>query len=227
MTPDPSITVVRSSYDPLWRVSHLVMADESKGRFAMRGGIAWPEAQQVGSMVSLDGFALVAGTNVDTGRTTIFEGASWMCVDIRRESNPNAKPLTPLMLRWWERYFCGRYFWHGGDRTSGYYRRDIGRSVMLVPKPALREAEWSNDADASQLLWSAAMDGTIILPESIAQAVKAADSRPGIMCPARLALVALLVGINRTPWRAPTEDEVRRYEDRRLDDRLEEWEREE
>jgi hypothetical protein len=170
--------------------------------YHIRGGIAWPQLIEMAGRKQMRGGAVVAGVEVQTDRVQVWEAAVFNAVDpVFDEATgaPLNQPLIPLLLRWWARYYLRTYYAHGPGETAGYYRKLLARGL---PEPRLRvlPVDWSDAGTAEHVLWVAANERRLRMPEDVYADIRAGEQSPEAFRPLKVALLAALVGMHRQRW---------------------------
>ena len=123
------------------------------GEYFLRGGLCWP---RFSPGQGLEGFAVLAGYNVETKGITLFEELPYKCV------SPLATPegevldsgLAPFMNHAASRYYCERFYvprTYGA--TADRYRLDLLRNKLILRPPMLVEIGELTPADLEQVVW--------------------------------------------------------------------------
>jgi len=182
--------------------------DETVGEYYLRGGIAWPSVDTMGTRGEIRGYAVMVGVNVKTDRACVFEFTPFNMINAEiamHRSAVGARPLGPFLNRCWSAWYAGTYYWHDHGEPHFQYRSQIMRDESINPKPRLILIEWDDDKAAHQVFWTPANMGRLGLEEQYKTAV--AEGGMDDYGPARHALVCALVGIQRRPWRPPQDSD--------------------
>lgn len=183
--------------------------------FEIRGGICWPITYRVDGAIDSEGYAIVAGRNLNNGIITIFEQTGFMVTEpiINKRSGAIDFPgLSNFINNAFANYFCNRYYWHQNFELSKRWRLEVSRSQMINPKPRLIEIPWGEDRDADHVIWSAFKQKKLRFdPDSKLKAqleqIKKTDKSKDIY-PAVRALQCALMGMQRFPLRRREEQGV-------------------
>lgn len=169
------------------------------GEYFMRGGVCWPEGMA-------QGFAIVAGKNINTKSVYIFEQSNFLSIDniVGPGQIIEYQGSCTFFNNGWSRYFCRKYFYKQDKQTHRRFYLDVIRSSMVQPKPGFIEAPYTNEEDADHLIFTCLSMGKLVLDKesdlSNQLGVFRNDNKTKL--PAVRALRALLVGFERFPFRA-------------------------
>jgi len=120
------------------------------GKYRMLGGMFLPSNVKSDDGHSrIRGYSLVAGRNVDTKITYIFDETEWVTVDHILDDTDGsiiAEGVVTWLLNVWSNYFCNTYSHRQDDETLFRYQIDFNRCTMLQPKTSFLDAEWNDDS---------------------------------------------------------------------------------
>jgi len=120
------------------------------GKYRMLGGMFLPSNVKSDDGHSrIRGYSLVAGRNVDTKTTYIFDETEWVTVDHILDDTDGsiiAEGVVTWLLNVWSNYFCNTYSHRQDDETLFRYQIDFNRCTMLQPKTSFLDAEWNDDS---------------------------------------------------------------------------------
>lgn len=174
--------------------------DDTVGDYYVRGGICWPSVVLTGERMEAKGHAVLVAVNIRTGRANVFESEPFNVVSAEvRDGRTTARPLGPVLNRWWSSWLAETYYWRDRGETHRQFRLQVVRDEQIMPKPRLVNIEWDDDAAAEQVFWAAAMGKSMAMDRDVFDAVSLVPM--GEWCPARHALICVLAGLQRRPWR--------------------------
>jgi len=120
------------------------------GRYRMLGGMFLPSnVKNEAGNNRIRGYAMMAGRNIETKVTYIFDEVEWLTVDhILNQSDGSviAEGIVTWLLKTWSSYFANTYTHRQDDETLFRYQLDFSRCTMLQPKISFLDAEWNDDA---------------------------------------------------------------------------------
>lgn len=188
--------------------THLSFEGRRSKRFYMRGSIAWPEGND-------EGFALMAGYDLETRKTIIFEQfpfwtvSHWLNDDQtirqRRDGQGYHLGLVQFIQDNLSLYKCCSYFWGCQHvdiftrfATEVYKNPMTSRKIELIEVPYVKE---NGTGVLLERLKTQSFKGAAesMLSESIEQFVKMQTTKEGEDNKV-LALKTLLCGYNFQPW---------------------------
>lgn len=173
--------------------------------FYMRGGICWPMTIEVGGVTDVQGFILMAGQDVNSKKVHVFEQKPFVVVQniIGEDGRIQFSGVVQFLNTCHSRYFARDYFWNQDFNLKKSCHLEIIRHHEIEPKPAFIEIEWSDTSEAMTNIWKYVKTGRLIfdsgseLHEQL-QKTKGEDKQT---YPAVWALMCLLSGLERYPWR--------------------------
>jgi hypothetical protein len=177
------------------------------GAYYVRGAIAWPVLNEATG--SATGFALVAAQRISTGRVYVFAETEFVCIDNVLEGGKIAvQGLAPWFNWAWAKLHCDTYHRSQNDDLNRDWVIQCMRSPMINPQPGFPHVLIGDVGDAVAVLYSWQARGALAMhPESLL--VKQLNLWEGAgrkaMLPGVLAVLALVAGIQRWPFR-PLED---------------------
>jgi hypothetical protein len=120
------------------------------GKYRMLGGMFFPSSvKSEEGHNSIRGYSMVAGRNVETKVTYIFDESEWVTVDhILNQDDGSiiAEGVVTWFLKMWTQYFAKIYAHRQDDETLFRYQIDFNRCTMLQPTPDFLDAEWNDDS---------------------------------------------------------------------------------
>lgn len=126
------------------------------GRYRMLGGMFLPSnVKSEEGHNRIRGYAMMAGRNVDTKVTYIFDEVEWVTVDHILEPSDGsiiAEGIVTWLLKIWSQYFVNTYAHRQDDETLFRYQMDFKRCTMLQPKTTFIDAEWNDDAQPFSMI---------------------------------------------------------------------------
>ena len=179
--------------------------DTISGEYYLMGGISWPFAVVQGLRMTINGYAVLCGMQVNTGMITVFENTSFRSVDpiIDATGRITENGLTQWLNRNWMLYQARIYWWYEQGTIHERYARALYKSRMVEPKPRMIECRWSDDGSPEHLLWIHAAEGSLRMVSGLDEEIKAGDNDPKQPCPAKHALLCALVGYEQKRWKDP------------------------
>jgi len=180
----------------------------------MRGGICFPLTYEWLGQYAVDGYAVMAGQDVKTGKIYIFEEISWLSIDDVTQTDPY-NPDAPMQIEYqglshwlnkvWSEYFAGTFYWNQDQENATRMRLDAIRSPMVQPKPRFVELPPYKSESFIAVIWVMIRSRTLKIKsgtilEKQLEAVKAGERT---LYPAVHALGCCLLGLERYPWRPP------------------------
>ena len=202
----------KAQHDTRRRTTTMRFRDGSGGEYWMRGGIAWPVGTSKSGILNVQGYAVLCGVHVETGKITVFEDTDFNTIETRLVNDEEGKyrEMNKGISSWlnenWNRYFARSYWWHDRGLTHKGYRRQIReaeRRRTIAVRLMFHEALWQDDGTPEQVLFCLANEGRIIMPQDLLQAIRTADVRPGYVSVQKQAVMCALVGIAQKPWKEP------------------------
>jgi len=181
--------------------------DDDDADFYMRGAICWPIQWPDGADNEITGHVLVAGVDIKTKDITVFKEQSFVTVSNILEDGRIVYPgLETFFNRTWSKYFLRDYYWHGNEVTTKQWRLETIRNDLINPKPQFIKVDWSEDDQASMQMWHEFKVGKInfkpIGRESVTyQQLMRIKTGEKITLPSVHALITLIAGLKRYPWR--------------------------
>jgi hypothetical protein len=179
--------------------------DNDQADFYARGGICWPMAW--GYDHKINGHVLIAGQDIDTGEITIFREQEFVSVsNIIENGKIIFAGLESFFISGWSDFYLRDFFWHGNQITTKKWRLGTIRNNMIDPKPFFLNVDWAGDDQAALMMWHELKTENInmkpigeksILVRDI-NSIQKNDPNPP---PSVHALMALIAGYNRYPWR--------------------------
>ncbi len=142
-------------YDLEKRISTLYFHDGSSGDYRMRGAVCWPmTVERTKGDPNVEGFILMAGQDVDTGKVFIFEQKKFVVVDhIVNNGVIEFEGISSWFNRCWSKYFARDFFWNQTREHAKAYRLEVIRSKMIDPKPQFIEVGWGDVAEVKHTVW--------------------------------------------------------------------------
>jgi len=170
---------------------------DDSGEFYMRGAVCWPEGDS-------DGFAIMAGQQIDNGQVYVFEQVEFATIeDIRGKGQIiTYHGLASWLNRCWSKYYARLYFYHQSDTTHDRFRLQIYRSQTIEPKPSFIEAPITNEEDCRSLVVDFIRTGRVSIESGseLARQLEVSKYDDKAELPAVRALGRLLAGLQRYPF---------------------------
>jgi hypothetical protein len=169
--------------------------DDSK-EFYMRGAVCWPEGDS-------DGFAIMAGQQIDNGQVYVFEQAGFITIDDIRGKDQIIKyhGLASWLNRCWSKYFARRYFWNQPQAIHDRFRLQIYRSRSVEPKPGFIEIDLGKTEERPLVADFIRTELLIVGKDSeLAEQLDIARQDEKAELPAVRALGRCLAGLQRFPF---------------------------
>lgn len=171
--------------------------------FYLRGGICWPTLVPSGGV---RGFALLAGYDVETRVTYVFEEHSFVSVDhvIDESGIIVSEGLSTFLNLCWTTYFARRFYWRDVHETYRKYGLQIHRSDMIGANSSMMEMDWREDTQPIHSIFLALAlktlryaSGTRVDIE-LKKLTAEPDMKPS---PEIRALMACVAGLEKHPWK--------------------------
>lgn len=126
--------------------------EPSTGRYHVRGGIRWPNLSVDGI---LDGFAVVCGQELDTGRIYVFEEKPFSTVEniYKDDGNLEYEGLSSWLNLMWTRYYCNTFYDNEWPEARKVFHLQVLRSHNITPKPRMPEVFWREDGEPLSRMW--------------------------------------------------------------------------
>ena len=188
------------------KTSMLYFDEQDPMEFCMRGGICWPIKYEINGRIDTNGYAVMAGMDVDSKVVYVFEEQQWVTIDhIIRDNKIEHHGLSQWFNRLWNDYFASKFYFHQPHQLAKRFRLQASRSDMIKPKPKFKELPPTDTDDIVAAIWHIVKEGALKytkggLVEEQLKMVKAGDKQ---VLPAVHALGCALVGLARYPWRKP------------------------
>uniref|UniRef100_A0A6M3IW12 Terminase n=1 Tax=viral metagenome TaxID=1070528 RepID=A0A6M3IW12_9ZZZZ len=199
--------IIAKTYDPRERLTALYFKDGSCNKYYVRGAVCWPSLIQTFGVRKFEGFAILAGQDINTNVIEIWEEIKFSTIDpiVSREAIVEETGLGQWLNRMWERYYAGSYFWTGLRYEHKRYLLDVVRNKAVNPKPVFIEIRWADDLSSQHIVWKYARSKMLTAPRGTelhkqSQLMQRGDRKA---LPAVHALECLLEGIERYPYRKP------------------------
>jgi len=192
------------------RTSTLEFAGGKQGEFYVRGAVCWPVRVQDHS----EGFILLGAQNVRDKKLYVFEQTPYRAIDHIMGHDRDGctviqwKGISSWLNEMWKSYFCSHFYYDQGDAVHRLYKNQVTRSEMIKPKPTFRKV-WTKDDAGDSVMWGWLDAERLVIGEgsAVQHALQEYKVRPpGSVIPAVQALMCLLAGIERYPWRWESAD---------------------
>lgn len=201
-------------YDSEYKVAKLFFGDNQNplnGDYFMRGGICFPVPVRIAAECGAQGFALMAGYNVDTHKIYCFEEATFLSIDhiVGDHGQVEVEGLSQWFGDCWQYYFANHFYWHQEPETRKMYGLEIARSPMINPKPMLVHIDWTNSDNIEHTIWR--MGNTGIFKFKVDGLLHAAlrlmevQTDRNQIIPGVQALKCVLAGLMRYPYKKKME----------------------
>jgi hypothetical protein len=200
---------INKRYDPRSLTSTLYFKEQEFGEYYMRGGICWPMMYDKDGNPDIQGFAIMAGQDVETGIVHIFEQFEFVTIEhiIGPDHIFQYHGIAPWFNKCFYRYFGRDFYWHQPDELVRKYRLETIRSKQIEPKPVFIEVPWTDDNDAHLLVFryvklkKILFDKDSELHNQLTLAKNPEKLKKRKTLPAVHALQCVLAGLERFPWR--------------------------
>ncbi|MCP4570578.1 MAG: hypothetical protein GY841_23585 [FCB group bacterium] len=151
-------------FDMEKQTSTLYFSDGSNGDYRMRGGVCWPmSVERTPGNPDIEGFILMAGQNVDTGKVFIFEQRTFVVIDhiVNQSGVIEYEGISSWINKCWSKYYARDFFWNQTREHAKSYRLEVIRSKMIDPKPQFIEVGWGDVAEVKHTVWRLVKTGKI------------------------------------------------------------------
>lgn len=188
------------------KTSFLMFADpEFNGEYWLRGGVYWPAIPHGQSRCN-DGYAVLVGQNVKTGRCFVFEERSFITVDhvLGDDQIIAFEGLSSFFNMAWSSYFADTFFWQQPEDVHHRFLLQVIRSPMIQPQPHFVEVHLSKPEDSITSIWNLMKTGLLAYPEGggVHTDLQLYQVQIGSPAPAPIrALAACLFGMELYPHR--------------------------
>ena len=183
----------------------LYFKDEEPAEYRMRGGVCFPTMVHSGGRSDIQGFILMSGQNVKTGKVQIFEQRDFVIIESILDSNQRIEfeGIATWLNMCFSKYYARQFFWNQDFELAKKYRLEIIRSQMVEPKPRMMEVPWADEKEAVATIWRYIKLGKILWEagSQIDRALEQVKNDDKEISPVLHALMALLAGIDRFPYR--------------------------
>jgi len=185
----------------------------SDGEYWMRGGVTWPTATPVKGRPVV-GYALLAGMNVKTNKTYIFETQRFLTIEhvLDKNNSIEYEGAVTFFRNAWHHYLCDTFYWNQPDYLHQRYAREVWESSIVVPDPHFVEVHMPNvqaslgpvlvRAGTGQLLWNASNE-----PDSLHAEMGLYQVEPNPTLSSVAALGTCISGMDKFPYRVSLDDE--------------------
>jgi len=181
----------------------------SSGEFDVRGSIVFPVAQSDGAgIMKIEGYALLAGLNIDTKQLDVFEHTSFKSITPlfdKEKGFPTDRGMVWWFHQAWSQYFSTKFYWQDSGLTSRQYKLEVYRNESIKPPPALSQIRWADVGAIEQILWRKAAEKSLRLPQTLKDDIVLGE-KEGVESVAKQALLTLLAGFEKEPWRDRSKD---------------------
>jgi hypothetical protein len=179
----------------------------------MKGGICFPMFYEYLGRTDIEGYALMAGLDIETGIVYVFEQTAWTVIDniLHPDGSLRLEGLSGWVNRGWLNYFARVFYFHQADELARRHRLQVLRSRMIEPKPNFVELPPTDAEDIIGVIWRFVKAGRLrraggtVLEDQL-QLVKSGDRQ---VFPAVHALGCCLTAFELHPWRKPYERPIR------------------
>lgn len=184
-----------------------IPAGVQSGEFDMRGSIVFPVAQNDGDgRFRIEGYAILAGYDIGEKTIRVFENHSFKSITPlydRETGTPTDRGMVWWFHQAWSRYYATNFYWKDSGLTSRQYKLEAYRNPAIKPSPSLVEVKWADMGAIEQIMWRRASEKTLRFP----QALKDDIVQGGEESVAKQALLLVLAGYEKSPWREPSATE--------------------
>ena len=172
----------------------------------MRGGVCFPTAVTMpNGDIDVQGYIIMAGYNIDTGITTIFEEREFIVIQniLGQKGELDYEGLGQWLNKTWSKYFAKQYFFHQDHEMTKQYRLEIIRDQTIVPTPEFVKVPWDSDQEAQNIIWKNIKMKKIRYDKDgkIVEGLKKIKAGEKEVVPVVHALQCLLAGLERYPFR--------------------------
>lgn len=173
----------------------------SQGEYYMRGGVCWPVL--VGHQVR--GYAILAGMDIETKKTYIFEEKAFSCIDhiIGESGGIEVEGASSWFNMCWTSYFADTFYYHNYGETHKKYMLQVLRSSMIKPKPCFIDAPWQDEDQALQAIYERTQQNKLFYKENgaLIASLRSMNVKPDKLPPEIIALMCCISGMERYPFR--------------------------
>ena len=197
---------MKKNFNRLRGTVTLYFDNQVHAEYMMRGGVCWPEGE--------DGFAILAGQDVNNKKIHVFKQSSFLTVDniLRADRSIEYYGLSSFFNQSWSGYFGRDFFWNQDEEIHKRFRLQVGRSPMIEPKPQFIPAPYADERDANHLIFEYKALGKLKFDKDseLHRQLERLKHDEKAKLPAVHALRCLLAGYERYPFRNydVEEDEV-------------------
>lgn len=195
----------------------LVWSGDSRtlnGEYRIRGGICWPYDTGVGQD-SYHGFAVVVGERIISdvaSERIVFSECQFSAAETVFDETTGR--VYPGLLMWlsdcWARYCCGRYYWSQDEYTFTVWLRRMREIDHVGRRYLWTEVDVPDGNSAQQVVAEHEAAGRLKVRAGglFARSWNEHKATPwgARAMPAVMAVACALAGMDRSPWRAPSED---------------------
>lgn len=191
------------------------LAPPSGAKYYMRGGICFPtliESGGLGAPRDVVGFAVIVGYCFKNYKYYVFGECEFQTIDNVLEPDGGGialKGACQFFNRMWTTYYCDSYYWAGHPETVQKYILQALRSDLIQPKPHFIEISTGVPGQQQQSVYEKLQRNAILFRNGgkVHEAFQSYDARSLENAPCAMkALMDCVSGMDKHPWRKPTED---------------------
>ena len=170
--------------------------------YCMRGGIAWPFGYQSGTDMTIRGYAVLLGMDVQTRHMIVFEHTEFKTVDhlLNQDGSMKHRGISQWFNNNWNLYNAINYAWHEVGIVNLRYRKAMKQCAAINPKPKLREVMWPDDDSAEHIIWQALVEERLTMHPALAAALEASQAEKDRPSPEKHALLCALASFEQKAW---------------------------
>ena len=169
------------------------------------GGICWPILVGPKTHQRIQGFAVLVGFHIETGKHYVLDQYPFVTVEhcIGDDGLISHHGLGAFLNSCWKYYFATKFYYRQPGETHKKYLLEIVRSQSVNPKPLMIECQWDDDAIADQSVIEKAQLKKLAWEKGslLDVAVSELIVDPDHASPEWNALRCAMVGFDRYPWR--------------------------
>jgi hypothetical protein len=182
---------------------------QHNGAYYVRGALAWPILNEVTGIAT--GHAIVAAQRISTGRIILLADTGFKCVDhvLKPDGSIAFTGLAPWFNWAWSKLMCDTYYRCQDDDTHRQWLLQVIRSKMIQPTPCFPNVQIGEINAAVAILYALRDRGGLALhPESAITTQLNLWEGAGrkVMVPGVLALLCLVFGVQKWPFRPESEE---------------------
>lgn len=193
------------------------MAPPNGAEWDCRGGIQFPiltESGGLGSPRDVVGCGVMVGYCLKNRRYYVLNEASFSTIEHLIDPDTGGismKGASSFFNDNWAKFYSDTYYWAGHPETSQKFVLQTIRSETIKPTPHLVEVSLGIVGQAQQLIFEKLQMGALVFRKAgiVHEGIQKYDSRSLAEMPASVhALTCALLGMSRSPWRMPPQEEA-------------------